>query len=296
MINQVKRIYSKLFSYWRGRQLRKLKNNILAYYNTLPAESIDTEQREVLDYLIVNPISIFPYTFPKSYHSASVQVYRDDTNGLHYAMLNEKRLYYKREYSEAQIRSKHNFINVEQDHHSPHRYLTSEFNVNEGDVVIDAGAAEGNFSLSVIEKCKKAYVFETDKSWIEALNATFSPWKEKVQIVNKFVSNLSDEHHVSLDDFIPSGEQVNFMKIDVEGAEAKLLEGCKRILKEQKDLRLAFCTYHRQDDGENFSQLLNHLDFSTEFSEGFMIYYYDKLKPPYFRRGLIRAKKKISSM
>jgi Methyltransferase FkbM domain len=291
MIKQAKTIYSKIFSYWRGRYLRKLKSNILAYYKTQPPESITTEQREVLQYLIENPVSIFPYTFPKSYHSASVQVYRDDSNGLDYALLNEKRLYYKRGYTEAQIKSKHNFINVEQDPHSPHRYLTSEFNVNEGDVVIDAGAAEGNFSLSVIEKCKKAYVFETDKSWIEALNATFSPWKDKVQIVNKFVSNLNDERHVSLDDFIPSYEKVNFIKIDVEGAETKLLEGCQRILREQENLCLALCTYHRQDDGENFKNLLSKIGFSTEFSDGFMIYYYDKLNPPYFRKGLIRAKK-----
>lgn len=39
------------------------------------------------------------------------------------------------------------YILLEQDEKSPHRYLTSEFDVSEGDVVVDVGVAEGNFLI-----------------------------------------------------------------------------------------------------------------------------------------------------
>jgi predicted RNA methylase len=56
------------------------------------------------------------------------------------------------------------------------RYTTSVFNQAD-DVVADLGAAEGNFSLSIINKVKKIYIFEYDKEWVEALKAPFG-WAE----------------------------------------------------------------------------------------------------------------------
>lgn len=47
-------------------------------------------------------------------------------------------------------------------------------------MIADIGSAEGNFSLSNIENVKKVYLFESDKEWIEALEATFRPWRDKV--------------------------------------------------------------------------------------------------------------------
>jgi 16S rRNA A1518/A1519 N6-dimethyltransferase RsmA/KsgA/DIM1 with predicted DNA glycosylase/AP lyase activity len=48
--------------------------------------------------------------------------------------------------------------------------------VAEGDVVVDAGAAEGNFALSVIDKASKVYIIEGDAGWCEALRQTFLPY------------------------------------------------------------------------------------------------------------------------
>jgi hypothetical protein len=58
-------------------------------------------------------------------------------------------------------------------------------------------------------------------------------------------------------------------------------------------MRLALCTYHRQGDDQEFMELLNGHGFKTEFSRGYMLFYYNrqKLSPPYLRRALIRAVK-----
>ena len=55
------------------------------------------------------------------------------------------------------------------------------------EIVVDIGAADGNFGLSIIEKVSKLYLFEPQKSWHKALQATFKPWEDKVEIVSKMV-------------------------------------------------------------------------------------------------------------
>jgi hypothetical protein len=159
-------------------------------------------------------------------------------------------------------------------------------------VLFDVGAAEGNFALSVVEKASRIILFEADKEWVEPLKATFEPWKDKVEIVNKFVSNISDSENTTLDDHISGENAGTFLKIDVEGAESRLLNGCKRILSEKKPLKVAICTYHKQNDEKEFSELLTQKGFKTSPSNGYMLFFYDKqIKAPYFRRGLIRAQK-----
>ncbi|MDR0737564.1 MAG: FkbM family methyltransferase, partial [Prevotellaceae bacterium] len=173
-------------------------------------------------------------------------------------------------------------------------YETAGFHVSESDVVVDAGVAEGNFALSVIEKVKKIYLFEMDKAWITALEATFAPWKEKVVIVNKYVSDVNEKNRITLDAFF-GNEKIDFIKADIEGAEIQLLEGAKAILSRKTPLKAVLCTYHKHNDAEMLQQTLAEKGFRTEFSNGYMIFFYemcDKFEPPYLRRGLIRAEKK----
>ena len=179
---------------------------------------------------------------------------------------------------------------IEQDKKSPHRYLNETFNVNENDIVIDIGAADGNFSLEVIDRVKKLYIFESDINWIEALNATFEPWKEKVHIINKFVSNIDDNKQVTLDRLLMN-IHIDFIKIDVEGAEGMILEGSKKILQKNNSLKLAICTYHKKNDAKNIEKILAMNKFNFTFSNGYMLFIHSRLTPPYFRRGLIKAQK-----
>ncbi|GAB3195525.1 hypothetical protein ABID22_001515 [Pontibacter aydingkolensis] len=270
---------------------KRLRKEILAYYKNIPQAETDPEIQEALAFLSNNRFHVFPYTFTDDYSSEQVQVYTDKNLGLKYVMHKGKKLYFKRTWGERKIKRNYVYLLLEQDLKSPHRYLADSFVVERGDVVVDAGAAEGNFALSVVEQVKKLYLFETDNEWVEALEATFAPWKDKVEIINKYVSNTNNEHYLTLDNFFEGKGAVNFIKADVEGAEADLLEGSKNILQNQQ-LKVAITTYHKQEDETELNDMLQQSGFKTEFSDGYMLFpHYGPFKPPYFRRGLIRAMK-----
>jgi hypothetical protein len=270
---------------------KELRLAILNHYDALP-EAPSTELKTVLDYLRTNPIAVFPYSFQNKYNPETIEVFKDSQKGLCYVMLEGKKLYFKRRWSKKRIQHSFNELTREQDPQSPHRYLNDQFKIEDGEVLVDIGVAEGNFALGAVEKASKLILFETDKEWIEALNATFEPWKDKVVIVNKFVSDVTNNTNTTLDDYIAADEKISFLKIDVDGAESLLLSGCKRILADQKPLKIALCTYHKNDDEKEFKALLSQNGFETSHSNGFMLFYYDKkMKAPYLRRGLIRGVK-----
>lgn len=271
-------------------RLNKLKKDILNHYAQIPENQIDSEKKIALDFLKENGVAVFPYPFQKRYSRDQVQVFQDETSGLYYVMLDGKRLFFKRSLSKKDIQQSFYFLEMEQDPESPHRYLTSQFQVNQGDTVVDVGAAEGNFSLSVVEKASAIYLFETDAEWIEALEMTFKPWRDKVHIINKFVSDINDDRHVTLNDFFETKADFNFIKIDVDGAERPLLQGFDTILNSQKPLKIALCTYHQQQDEQEFTALLHQKGFHVTTSDNYMLFIFgEPLQPPYFRRGLIRA-------
>jgi 23S rRNA U2552 (ribose-2'-O)-methylase RlmE/FtsJ len=214
----------------------------------------------------------------------------DDQNGMRYVLMENKKLYFKKRWSEKRIKKGYSDLMREQDPDSSHRYLTDDFFVGTDDVVADLGAAEGNFSLSVVEKVKKLYIFEYDKEWCEALKATFAPWKEKVEIINKRVAGSDDQKNIKLDTFFADNKDINFLKIDVDGAEQQVLNSCRSILETAGNMKIALCTYHKNNDEKDFTELLKNYGFRITFSKGYMIHYFDKkMGSPFLRRGLIRA-------
>ncbi|SDK80981.1 methyltransferase, FkbM family [Pedobacter sp. ok626] len=266
-----------------------LRTKILKYLQELEHEkTIIEEQKSVLTYLLNNPLQIFPYHFNSKYNEEDVEVFTDAETGLSYVLLDDKKLFFKRGLTKQAIQHMHNFLLKEQDPASPHRYLTHEFNIEQNDVIVDVGSAEGNFALQNIDKAKKIYLFETNPDWIEALEATFKPWSDKIEIINKFVSDKDDVHNITLDTFCKEMGKIDFLKIDVDGAEQQLLDGSKNTLASQV-AKLAICTYHLQDDEITFDNILKDNAFKTSYSNGYMIFIYDNLQPPYIRRGLIRA-------
>ncbi|WP_296620134.1 FkbM family methyltransferase [Marivirga sp.] len=268
----------------------KLKSTVLDYYNSTDNEVIDEEKSNALNYLKEKGFSVFPYAFQEKYKPSDIEVHTDPSNQLKYINRDGKRLYFKRKSSERGVRRNYNFLKIEQDKKSPHRYLTNEFNVKENDILVDVGAAEGNLPLEVIEKIKKAYLFETDERWIEALEATFAPWKDKVVIVNKFVSNINDEKNVSLDEYFKDKEPFTFLKVDAEGAEADILDGAQKIIAQCNNLKLALCCYHKPYDEDKFKAHLETRKFKVSFADGYMVFPEPKtFRPPYLRRGVLRA-------
>jgi len=288
---------SRLYRIFVPKFIRKkilakaLPQAIKRYYSDHP-QLATTEVKEVLNYLETNSMEILPYVFQNKYSEDQVDVFIDPNKNLPYVVQEGKRLYFKRRWSKRKIQKLYTTLIKEQDVESPHRYLSKEFIFDEGEVLIDAGAAEGNFALSVVEKADRIILFEPDKEWIEPLSATFEPWKDKISIVNKFVGDVSNENSIKLDDYFSSEEKISFIKIDIEGAELKLFRGAQRILSSNHDLKVAVCTYHKQNDEVDFKRELSNYGFQTSHSNGFMLFYYDKkISAPYLRRGLVRAEK-----
>jgi hypothetical protein len=269
---------------------KSLRKRIIKYFASLPEDQVNADHREVLDYLRDNEVRIFPYSFHDNYAAEDIEVSYDSQKGLRYVLQEGKKLYFKRRWGVKRIKRAYSDLIREQDSNSPHRYLSDSFHVDRNDILADIGAAEGNFSLSVIEKVKKIYLFEYDKEWIDALQATFEPWHNKVEIIARYVSNRDDESHVRFDTFISNHYDVNFLKIDVDGAESEVIESCKELFSKKGPLKIALCTYHKNNDEKDFMTLLKDYGFRVTPSKGYMINYYDKkMKAPYLRRGLIRA-------
>ncbi|GHT10052.1 hypothetical protein AGMMS4956_00760 [Bacteroidia bacterium] len=95
---------------------------------------------------------------------------------------------------------------------------------------------------------------------------------------------------VSIDEFFKD-EKVDFIKVDIEGAESQLVEGAAKIMARQTPLKMVLCTYHQHDDAEVLNKMLTQSGFCTEFSKGYMLFFDKTFAPPYLRRGLIRAVK-----
>lgn len=184
-------------------------------------------------------------------------------------------------------------ICMEQDKQSPHAYMNEQFGVEEGDIVVDVGVAEGNFSLQVIDKVSKIYMIESDKDWIKALEYTFSEYKDKVIIIKKFVSDYTFGSTDTLDNMI--NEKVNFIKIDIEGCECEALLGAKQLIKNSDKLRCAICAYHRDNDEMYIDEIARMLEMKGSLVKGYMWYpvgQKQKYISPILRRGVIRYEKR----
>ena len=283
------------FDYFPGEDLETLRSKMNRYFRIFPSKGIEFERE--LEFLNAKARKdfkfsfILPYEFVFEHDMHKVKVHKDSASGLFYVMHNKKKLFYSQHYkTEASVQFTYNCICIEQDERSPHRYLSNGFDVHEGDTVLDIGAAEGNFSLDVIDKAGDVYIFETDEKWIEALKLTFEPWKDKVHIINKFVSNVDNDSCVTLEKLF-GDSQIDFIKMDVEGAEIEILECSEKILDRSNDLKLAVCTYHADRDRDIVEQILNNSKYECKTTAGNMLFIYSTLRPPYFRKVLLRAVK-----
>lgn len=264
----------------------KLREEVIAYFK----QQTDAESQRICKHIERNLTYVFPYEFTKKYRAKTIQVF-DDPSGMKYVLHENKKMFFPTSWTRNQVRGYYNGLLIEQDMESPHRYETANFQVKQGDVLADIGAAEGIFALTNIEKVSKVFLFEYEDYWIEVLQKTFEPWKEKVQIVKKYISNKTNDNEISFDDFL-SGDKVDFIKADIEGAEMKLLSGAKKTLSSNPKLKMVVTTYHHANDAEDLKIELEQQNFRTEFSNGHMIFIYDKkIAAPYLRKAVLRATK-----
>ncbi|ADL33147.1 hypothetical protein bpr_I0399 [Butyrivibrio proteoclasticus B316] len=241
-------------------------------------------------------ISVKHYFFPyndeigkKIRRGAEIEV--DSNNGHKVVKYKNFCLYFPGEWTKTKCKSYMRSLLVEQDKNSSHAYFTDELEkIDNYGTVIDLGAAEGIFTADVIDKAEKVYLFEYNDSYIECLNRTFEKYKDKVEIVKKYVSDKNQGEEISLDGFfgdeIP--DNIGLIKMDIEGAEQSALRGMKKVLERNPNAILLVCVYHSQDAEEEIKSILDGYEFNVR--KGYrLVPSMGEQKYPYFRHGVLEA-------
>ncbi len=140
-------------------------------------------------------------------------------------------------------------------------------NLNKDDIIVDIGAYDGDTVREFTEftgGCKKIYALEPDgknyrrlvKNTADMPNVTtynLGAWSCKGNLIfsetagrNSHIGSIGKPVEVTdIDSLI--NEPVTVIKMDIEGAELKALEGCERTIRRYAP-KLYICAYHRNDD------------------------------------------------
>lgn len=252
----------------------KVDTELFFYKQSLMCRYADTTDREINAVLnrvrTTGKLDVFNYFFTEKYNNMPVEISVDPDCGLIYTIYRGHRMYLPRAFSDRPENAL-NYIRglyLEQDASSPHRYLQGDFDVEPGDVVIDAGVAEGNFSLDVIDRVSKLYLIEPDNRWLEALSRTMEPFGDKVEIIKAYANSYNEGEQRTLDSLID--EPVNFIKMDVEGFEWDALNGAEKLIARSPKLRMALCTYHGDYDATLLEYFMQQHGIDYKYSNGYM--------------------------
>ena len=301
---------------------KKAQKAVLTYYRT-HMNDFDIESKEdmVSVFLLVmrNGFSIFPEinkNRTNNYMNRKLKIEKEVSTGRLHVLLDDKKIFFPQNKIDAKgFRYLLNCLSLEQDYNSPHRYFSNShyfigvlpqsipkddeiiFGVDKGDFVVDAGAGEGNFSLSIIDKAEKVYLIESDPEWCEALKHTFANYKHKVEIIQKFLSDTDDKVNISLRGLVElyNIPKIDFIKIDVEGYERQVLRGGEGLLKTPFVNKIALCVYHKPEDETEFSQLVSSWGYQYHLVDGYMVFITGSEDNNPVRKGVLRAYRSIST-
>jgi len=158
-----------------------------------------------------------------------------------------------------------------------HYYEVPETRVKTGDVVLDCGAAEGLFSLRIMERAQ-CVIIEPSPVFVESLEKTFHN-ESSVQIIPYALSNeegranlcsglLNATIDITMKESLESSlsvktitidkmvkdlglMKVDYIKGDLESFEMKVLQGGEQTIREFKP-KIALTTYHQ---GNNWKEI-----------------------------------------
>lgn len=181
-------------------------------------------------------------------------------------------MYYPRDYKFV---SKEEGIYVEnllweQSPGSPHLYTKQNHDIKDGDCIIDAGVCEGNFALKYIDMASHIYLFEMDPAWWKPLHYTFRNYENKITLITRAISDKTSGNTCKIDDIVPD-HQVDFLKMDIEGAEVAAVCGAKQVF-DRNNLRCSICAYHKNGDEKKIRQKLEEYGYRTTVSDGYMLF------------------------
>lgn len=254
-------------------------------------DNSDTEIQSIIEFYQKKGLSVFPNYIPE--HLDEYEVFRDKENHP-YILFEGKKIYYPYDFPFVKKQNGKEYLGdimYEQKNGSPHLYLQNENIIFPGSVVVDAGTAEGNFAIRFIDKVSMMYLVESDPIWIECLERTFYPFRDKVIICNKSLSRYNSETTITLDSLLKN-QKIDFLKMDIEGAEIDALLGAKNTLL-KSNVNCAICSYHKMNDEENIRFILESLGYLTQVSNGYMFFLYDEniFYTLDLRKGIVYASK-----
>lgn len=253
-------------------------------------ESNEIEIQEILKYWKDNPLSVFNQYVKqgKEIHT----VYWDSIENMPYIIFEDKKMYFPYNHRFHVVDGKKVVIDIlgEQQPTSPHLYIKDDIKIGQGDVVADAGVCEGNFALRYIERVSKLYLFEGDRRWIKPLQKTFEKFSDKVVLYDKFLGNSDKEGCITLDTAIDG--KLDFLKMDIEGAEEMALLGGKNILC-NNEVKCAICSYHKPEAEMQIKEILQSYGYQTNTSKGYMVFIWDEniFSSMDFRRGIVYGRR-----
>jgi FkbM family methyltransferase len=158
-----------------------------------------------------------------------------------------------------------------------HFYQKKHTEIEDGEIILDIGTAEGLLPISVIDKCEHIYMVEPSKLFCSCLEQTFLKFQNKTSIFNVAVGNEDgvinfDEN--SLDGMISNSftentqkininkidtllrdKKITYLKADIEGFEIEMLKGAASIIKQNKP-KIAITTYHTQNNPDEIVALI----------------------------------------
>ncbi len=159
--------------------------------------------------------------------------------------------------------------------------------LSDSEVFVDCGCYNGDTLADFIEECnekyEKVYAFDADENnYLNCYNFICNSKLDKIDIVNKGVWDKSEQlcfdggkgissciveessmgevdiiNTISLDEYIGENK-VTFIKMDIEGAELRALEGAKKLIERERP-KLAICIYHKKEDILNIPIYLKEL-------------------------------------
>ncbi len=244
------------------------------------------EREQALAFIGKHGITSYPGAYSLKYKTLPIKVEHDSALGLPWVLHNERKLYFPATMKAEQVTRLYRSLITEQDPEAAHRYVAS-YESLKGWTLLDVGAAEGIFSLDVIELVDKVYLFEYEPYWQAPLQATFAPWKHKVEIVHRYVGDRDNEQFIRLDTLFADATPPRlFLKMDIEGWERTALAGASALLHKNTEMRASVTVYHRPDDPAVIGGIFREAGFQTSFNPGY-IYWGKRLST-----ALIRAEKK----
>lgn len=127
---------------------------------------------------------------------------------------------------------------------------------------------------------------EKGSDWIKTVNIM-----DKVEIIPKMLGDRVDEQMTTLTEVISDGK-VDFIKMDIEGAEVGALSVAKELL-QNNNVKSTICTYHKKDDATKLVEIFQENGYKVSFSNGHMIFLIDEdiFSTLDFRKGIIYARK-----